>query len=292
MKSIIGRCVEVFVSFAENSSGCVPENARRISPSRSEDVQQIYIAEIIMSGINSNLRARTVSVLVGFVCTLAWPTIVFAQLEEITVTAEKRQESLQDVGVAVSAYTGDELEKRSIREARDLFDRLPNVSMQSNSSDSQAQVSIRGLSFPTFVPTGVQPVGIFQDEINLNSPQVTGLSLFDLERVEVVRGPQNTLYGRNTTGGAVNYISRKPKIGAGTSGRFSVGYGKNNQIDVDGAVGFDLSDTTAGRLAISSRTRDGIYRNTFLNTDDTERDKIGLRGQLLFEPNDGIIIAV
>ena len=207
-------------------------------------------------------------------------------LEEIIVTAQKRAESLQDVGVAVSAFNQEQLDKLGIKDGRDLFDRLPNVSLQSNSTDAQAQVSIRGLSFPTFVPIGVQPVGIFQDEVNLNSPQVTGLSLFDLERLEVVRGPQNILYGRNTTAGAVNYISNKPKIGGGINGRLGATYGKYDQIDVEGALGFEIGEQAAGRIAFISQNRDGIFKNTFLDTDDTEREKIGVRAQVLFQPGE------
>ncbi|WP_019531461.1 TonB-dependent receptor [Dasania marina] len=213
-------------------------------------------------------------------------TATAATLEEVVVTAQKRSESLQDVGAAVSAMTSDDLNRLNIKSGRDLFDRLPNISLQTNASESQAQVSMRGLSFSTFNLNAVQPVGLFQDEINLNSPQASGLFLFDLERIEVVRGPQNTLYGRNTTGGAVNFISKRPKVGSGTTGDIAVTYGRFNQLDFDAAVGFDLGDTAAARIAVNSRDRDGIFDNKFTGDDDSEQDKKAIRAQLVWEPSD------
>jgi iron complex outermembrane receptor protein len=124
------------------------------------------------------------------------PGVLSAQtLEEVVVTAQKRSEDLQDVGAAVSALTSDEMARLRVREGRDLFERLPNVSLMSNGTETQLQVNMRGIGYPSFSPIAVQPVGLFADEVNWNSPNIAGLFLFDLERVEVVRGPQNTLYG-------------------------------------------------------------------------------------------------
>jgi iron complex outermembrane recepter protein len=128
------------------------------------------------------------------------PLTSVAQIEEIIVTAQKRAESAQDVGIALTAFSGDDLQDNAITQARDMFQRIPNVSIASNSTAGQLQISIRGINYLTFSPVGVQPVLIFQDEVVMGSPASSGLFIFDVERVEVLRGPQNTLYGRNTTG--------------------------------------------------------------------------------------------
>ena len=134
------------------------------------------------------------------------------------MTAQKRQESLKDVAVAVTALSGAELREKSVVDPRGLFDGVPNVTFQQTAAAGQVQLSFRGISYSTFSPVGVQPVMVYQDEVAQSSPQTSGLFIFDNERIEIVRGPQNTLYGRNSTGGAVNFISRRPRAGDGTNG--------------------------------------------------------------------------
>ena len=102
-----------------------------------------------------------------------------AQVDTIVVTAEKRAESIQDVAISLEAFGGDELSDANINKPRDLFRRVPNVSLQTNSTAGQLQLSIRGISFPTFSPFGVQPVLVFQDEVVLNSPAVGGVFIHD-----------------------------------------------------------------------------------------------------------------
>lgn len=184
-------------------------------------------------------------------------TPAMAVLEEIVVTAQKREQSIQEVGVAVTALGGEELRAANVVEPRDLFTKMPNVSLQSNSSAGQLQLAIRGVSFATFSPTGVQPVIVFQDEVALGSPQAAGLFIFDSERVEVLRGPQNILYGRNTTGGAVNFISRKPEIGGGTQGYFDFSLSSYDSVDINAALGGELGESAAYRLAVQSLRTDG-----------------------------------
>lgn len=197
-------------------------------------------------------------------------------IEIIQVTSQKRIESIQDVGAAVSAVSGEHLLSASISEPRDLFQLMPNVSIQSNGSAGQLQLGVRGISFATFSPIGVQPVMVFQDDVVLNSPQVAGLFIFDLERVELLRGPQNILYGRNTTGGAVNFITRKPEVGDDTNGYAQATIGSYGQRDIEFAVGSSISDDTAYRLSFQSINHDGYWDNKQL-----EDDRIGDRNQNL-----------
>ena len=220
---------------------------------------------------------------------LAWTGAVQAQIEEVIVTATKREQSLQDVGVAVTAFSGDDLRAANVVEPRDLFNRIPNVQLQTNSANGQMQLSIRGISFPTFSPIGVQPVMMFQDEIAMSSPQTAGLFIFDLERVEVLRGPQNTLYGRNTTGGAVNFNTRKPEIGSETNGYADLTVGSHETINFNGAVGGSLGENSAYRIAVQSLNNDGYWDNLLIPGDTMgERNQHLFRAQLLWEASDTV----
>ena len=234
------------------------------------------------------MRHNTFRLLVAAV--ILMPASVLAQnvLEEVVVTAQKRTEALQDIGAAVTALTADELSRLRVREGRDLFERLANVSLMGNVTEAQLQVNMRGIGFPNFSPIAVQPVGLFADEVNWNSPNVAGLFIYDLERVEVVRGPQNTLYGRNTTAGAVNFITRKPVVGEGVKGNLEVGYGRFDHIDADVGVSFPLGETAAARVAFNSQDRDGQWDNLTTGEDVSELDKKAVRIQLVWEPREDI----
>ncbi len=210
-----------------------------------------------------------------------------AQLEEVLVTATKRQESLQDVGVAVSAFSADTIRDEGIVAPRDLFNRVPNVQLQTNSANGQMQLSIRGISFPTFSPIGVQPVVMFQDEIAMTSPQTAGLFIFDMERIEVLRGPQNTLYGRNTTGGAVNFISVKPEVGGEVSGFADLTVGNFDAVNLNAAIGGPLGEDAAYRLSFQSLNHDGYWDNELDVSDRLgDREQNLFRAQVLWEPSD------
>ncbi len=220
---------------------------------------------------------------------LVWSLYAHAQIEEITVTATKRAESLEDIGIAVTAFTGDDLRAGNIVAPRDLFNRIPNVQLQTNSANGQMQLSVRGISFPTFSPIGVQPVMMFQDEIAMSSPQTAGLFIFDLERVEVLRGPQNTLYGRNTTGGAVNFITRRPEIGGDTNGYADLTMGSAGTVNLNGAIGGRLGENSAFRLAVQSLNNTGYWDNLLIPGDTMgERNQHLFRAQFAWQPNDSV----
>ncbi len=140
---------------------------------------------------------------------LAVPLAANAQgtIDEIVVTAQKREESLQDVPIAVQAYTGEQLRNLRIGKVADITRLAPNmtISMQNPANRS---INIRGVGTSDFFGAAPGSVGIYLDEVTMSSPYLTAVGIYDMERVEVLRGPQNSLFGRNTTGGAVNYISR------------------------------------------------------------------------------------
>jgi iron complex outermembrane receptor protein len=209
---------------------------------------------------------------------------------EIIVTANKRAQNIQDVPLAITALTGDALRENNIVEARDLFQRIPNISVASNASAGQLQLSIRGINFLSFSPISVQPVLTFVDDVVINSPQSSGLYAFDLDRVEVLRGPQNTLYGRNTTGGAVNFVTRKPRIGEEANGYIDVTYGRFDTINVNAANGMPIGEKVAIRLAVQSLHTKGAWKNITTGDRQGDRDQTLLRGQLLLEPSEGLNI--
>lgn len=153
-----------------------------------------------------------------------------------------------------------------------------------NNGSTAANIYIRGVGTKGPGYNQVAAVGIYVDEVSLNSPIVNVLQLFDLQRVEVLRGPQNTLYGRNTTGGAVNFVSVKPRVADGTWGYLTLTGGQFSQADVEGAVSFDLGQEWAARLALIKQTRDGMYNNSYLGEKVYDKDSTAMRAQLVWSP--------
>ena len=137
-------------------------------------------------------------------------TEVSADSGEIVVTARRREERLIDVPVAVSAFSGEQLEQRGALDLTDVAQAVPNVTLEnSRATNSTLSAFIRGIGQQDPVSGFEQGVGIYLDDVYLNRPQAAVLDIYDVERIEVLRGPQGTLYGRNTIGGAVKYVSRR-----------------------------------------------------------------------------------
>lgn len=214
-------------------------------------------------------------------------------LEEVVVTAQKREQSLQDVGIAVSAFSGDQLDALGISSAAEITELIPNIQMQAANGNGNHIVVIRGIGLNDFSLNNTPTAAIHIDEGYLASGAMTGFSLFDIERVEVLKGPQGTLYGRNSTAGVVNFITRKPSQEFDAFIETTIGNWKT--LNVEGAVGGGLTDTLSGRLAFrSDRRGEGFQDN--LNTAAGvpskigEVDKWGLRAQLLWEPSDELSV--
>jgi iron complex outermembrane receptor protein len=203
-------------------------------------------------------------------------------VEEIIVTAQKRAESVQDVPISIQALTGDDLNQYGVKRADDILGLFANVGSVTQ-AETNRNFFIRGVGTNDFHLNSVGAVGIYLDEVSITSPYGSTFSLFDMERVEVMRGPQNTLFGRNTTGGAVNYISRKPRADEGLNGYASAGYGRYDQLDLEGAVGVALGDNAAARIAVSSNQRDGTFDNLTLDKAAGERDRQAWRAQLAWD---------
>jgi iron complex outermembrane receptor protein len=157
-------------------------------------------------------------------------------LSDIIVTATKRSENLQDVPVAVSAISSESLQAKGVFETSDLNNTMPNFQVSSPYGQQQPNFSVRGVGVGTeFNANAASPVGVYVDEVYQAFRSSHGQQLYDLNQIEVVRGPQGTLYGRNTTGGAINFITRAPELD-GQNGYFTAGYGNFNRINLEGAI--------------------------------------------------------
>jgi len=205
------------------------------------------------------------------------------ELETVTVTARKREETLQDVPVAVTAFTPQTLDKLNIRDLGDLGAQVPNLTIYAaRGSTSTVTAYIRGVgqADPLW---GVDPgVGIYLDDVYIARPQGALLDVFDVERIEVLRGPQGTLYGKNTIGGAIKYISRG--LPQETSGFASVTVGNYGQLDAKAAIGGEIGGKDSGvrgRVAVAKMSRDGFGENLYNNGGDvSDKDITAMRMQL------------
>lgn len=205
-----------------------------------------------------------------------------SMLEEIVVTAQKREESMQDVAISLAAFSGERMAQLGITNAADLVTQVPGLKVSGSGGGAVNTFSIRGVTQNDFSPAQEAPVAVYVDEgyISLNS--ITNFSLFDLERVEVLRGPQGTLFGRNATGGLVHYITVKPSSEA--DGFLDLQLGEQGRTRVEGAVGGGLSEKVSGRLAGVFDKNDGLIEND-IGPNTMRRDNYSVRGQLLFEPS-------
>jgi len=191
-----------------------------------------------------------------------------AVLEEVVVTAQKREQNVQDVPIAIDALSRDSILAQRVTGPDDLVKLLPNLSLKTASAVNSG-FAIRGVGTNNFHLTAAQAVGLYFDEVSQVTPFTSQLGLFDMERIEVLRGPQNTLFGRNTTGGAVNFITRRPNPEDGTNGYINLNAGNFGRLDGEGAVGFALGEDFAMRAAVQIQNRDGVF------TDVDSGDKIG-----------------
>ena len=224
--------------------------------------------------------------------TTAWGQADQPVLEEILVTATKREASIQDVPIAVSAYTGEDLAGRGVTDLYGLQEVSPSVAVyNSNSTSNGGTLRIRGVGTTGNNPGLEAAVGTFIDGIYRSRAGLAFDDLVDIDRVEVLRGPQGTLFGKNTIAGAVNIITRKPAFE--DSADVTLGVGNLNSREatfIGNAVLAD--DILAGRLSLAYRKRDGGYQDVDSGDTYDHRNRRYLRGQLLWTPSDDLEIRV
>jgi iron complex outermembrane receptor protein len=205
-------------------------------------------------------------------------------LTDIVVTAQRRNESVQNVPIAISAFSAAALQTRGISNTLEVAQYVPNMVAQANTGlGSSNSFYIRGIGSTESLPTFDPPVGTYIDDIYISRQNANNLSLFDVDRVEVLRGPQGTLFGRNTTGGAVNVIMSQPKLGE-FGGFGEVGYGSYNKKLARGSVDIPLAPTFSAKVSGYWQNDDGYVHNVTtgqrFNDDDGWGVRLGLRGEL------------
>ncbi|MFN9968107.1 MAG: TonB-dependent receptor [Lysobacteraceae bacterium] len=245
----------------------------------------------LTTAIHAALVAGTLAAPVAFAQDAAPAREEATTLEAVTVTARKREETIQDVPVAVTAFTAEALDRLGTRDIAELDGQVPNLTVYAaRGSSSTLTAYIRGIgqSDPLW---GVDPgVGLYLDDVYIARPQGALLDVFDVERIEVLRGPQGTLYGKNTIGGAIKYISRG--LGRDFNANASVTLGSFNQRDFKAAIGGQLVDNGGlrGRLAVAKLDRDGFGENLRTGAQVSDKDVLAIRGQLGAFVNDDLDI--
>lgn len=205
-------------------------------------------------------------------------------LEDIVVTAEKRSTSLQDVPIAVTALSASALSQARVDTTSQLQQVTPNL-VVSGFYENVLKITLRGVGTNDFAQNLNPAVATYIDEVYMGLATGQALQFFDLDRVEVLRGPQGTLYGKNATGGALSYFSKRPSFDD-VSGGVNALYGNYDRTEFDGFINVPLSDTVAVRASGSMKDRDGFFNNTFLGIKQRASESKSGRIQLLAEPTE------
>lgn len=220
---------------------------------------------------------------------LVMPVTINAQvqLEEIIVTARKRAESLQDVPLAVTTITSADLERMAAVSLKDLKHIVPSLHY-SDRSALQTEITIRGVG-GNARSIGIESgVGLYVDGVFAGRTNAYNLDLANIEQIEVLRGPQGTLFGKNTTGGALNIVTRKPT--EEFEGSASLGFGNYGAIRLKGSLAGALSDNVFARLTVATWDRDGYLHNLFDGSELQTQERRAARLQLTFLPSENVEI--
>ena len=214
-------------------------------------------------------------------CVVAMANAQERAIEEITVTATKRAESVQDIPLTVNAFTGAQLEEAGVKDIRDIAGMTPGLSIKSR-GETEGSVFIRGIG--SLAPgIGADPaVGIYIDGMYAARGTNATAAFFDVERVEVVKGPQGTLFGRNASSGAISIITRKPEIGE-SYGSALAGFGDEGQQKYELIYNASLSDNAALRFGIKHDERDGLYKNSLNGAELNGRDHTNARLSFFYD---------
>jgi len=208
--------------------------------------------------------------------------IAAPQIEEVIVTAQKHEQGVNDVGMTINAFTGQRLKDLGVKTAEDMALHTPGLTVNETAATGVPLYTIRGVGFQDYSTAASSTVGIYFDEVAMPYTVMTRGAVFDIERVEVLKGPQGDLYGRNTTAGSINFISKKPteEFEAG----FSTSYGNYKSFDFEGYVSGALTDGVQGRLAFKTVQSSEGWQESLTRDDELgEKDVGAVRGLLNFE---------
>jgi iron complex outermembrane receptor protein len=214
----------------------------------------------------------------------ATPAQPLPAIEEIVVTAQKRAQSVQDVPISVAAIGGTEIDELKITDTNDIAGLVPNLQVNQVIGDGAPVFSLRGVTMNDYSVHQSSPVAVYTDEVYAGPSVLQPIQMFDLDRIEVLRGPQGTLYGRNSTGGAVNLITRAPSFENGTY--ITGGFGKYDRVELRGATELALvEDVLAVRVAGFLTDADGWFENKSPGIPDgNSSDEWAVRVSALWRP--------
>lgn len=218
-------------------------------------------------------------------------------LEEVTVTARKREESAQDIPISVAAYGADQLEALKIRDLQNLAVAMPNVAMDDiGTFRSTANFSIRGLGINSSIPSIDPTVGVFVDGVYIGQNSGVILDMFDIRSIEVLRGPQGTLFGRNVTGGAVLVNTKRPTKDLEFSARVAIDGNPNGDGGTStyamGSISGPISENLGVRISVYNNSDDGWFVNQFDGQDFGKSDTTIIRPVLTWQPNENVDISL
>jgi iron complex outermembrane receptor protein len=224
-----------------------------------------------------------------FAATVGAQSVDTGTIEQVTVTARKRDESLLDVPISITAVTEATMERNALRSVADIAATVPGLNVNSDSV-GRAFVSIRGIG--TALQAGVQPgVGVFQDGVYAPQTSYVNNPTLDIQRIEVLRGPQGTLYGKNTLGGAINIITRPPSetFEGKVYGTYT---DEDGGQEFGGRIGGPLGDSLRAKIAVASRDSDGFYTNKLIGgaVDATSSDQVD--GTVVWDASDDVSLTV
>ncbi len=211
-----------------------------------------------------------------------------AQIEEITVTATKRAANMQDIPISINAFDGDRLASSGIDDLRDL--QFIAAGVQIGGTGPNTNVTIRGVGGDQLTPGSSSGVAVHLDGIYLSQKSMLNTALFDIERIEILRGPQGTLYGRNATGGSINIVSKAPNVDETAGIKMTVG--NYDLIESEGYLNGAISENLTARLAGKIVKRDGYTADDFADNDLDHADSRSIRGKLRYEPTDSFTLDI
>ncbi|MDY0070279.1 MAG: TonB-dependent receptor [Porticoccaceae bacterium] len=256
----------------------------RLSPARISPVVLAVAALVAMPGAarGEGLSALSLDELVD--------SASLEDLGNLVVTAQRREERAQDVGLSLTALSGDGLRDKPLANLLALQYQVPNLEIIPLYGGTQGEFRIRGVGIRDYATNNSAAVAVYMDQTFLPFPVQTQFPLFDLERVEVLRGPQGTLYGRNSTGGAIALLSRRPTAEAGAG--FAARLGSRDARELDGYLSGPLGERVRGRLSFSSRQGGAWQKNRLTGAPLGDADVGALRGQLAVAVSDALDLLV
>lgn len=231
-------------------------------------------------------KLLTNGLLIGATATVMWapPAALGAELEEIIVTAQKREQSISDVGISISALSGDKFDRLRMDEAIDVSAHTAGLTAMNAVTNGIPIFAIRGMGLDDFYMNNNSSVAVFVDGIVASTPLFLHGQIYDVERVEVLKGPQGTLYGKNASGGVINFISRKPS--SEPDAYVNLSYGNWQTVGLRGAVGGELTEGVRGRLAATFEDADNWQRDRDNGKEYGARRMVGIRAQLAWDVTD------